>query len=52
MRAGSHPPRQVEWTLSRDGDLVNRSGVYLQHIAPAAAVAEATVKTAHLAVQP
>jgi hypothetical protein len=28
------------------------TSVYLQHIAPAAAVAEATAKTAHLAVQP
>src|SRR5262245_58696846 len=30
----------------------HRTSVYLQHIAPAAAVAEATAKTTHLAVQP
>jgi site-specific recombinase XerD len=31
---------------------LHTTSVYLQHIAPAAAVAEATAKTAHLAVQP
>ena len=31
---------------------LHTTSVYLQHIAPAAAVAEATAKRAHLAVQP
>jgi integrase/recombinase XerD len=31
---------------------LHTTSVYLQHIAPAAAVAEATAKTAHLAVEP
>ena len=31
---------------------LHTTSVYLQHIGPAAAVAEATAKTAHLAVQP
>jgi site-specific recombinase XerD len=31
---------------------LHTTSVYLQHLAPAAAVAEATTKTAHLAVQP
>jgi site-specific recombinase XerD len=31
---------------------LHTTSVYLQHIAPAAAVAEATAKTAHLAMQP
>ena len=31
---------------------LHTTSVYLQHIAPAAAVAEATSKTRHLAVQP
>jgi site-specific recombinase XerD len=31
---------------------LHTTSVYLQHIAPAAAVAEASAKTAHLAVQP
>jgi site-specific recombinase XerD len=31
---------------------LHTTSVYLQHIAPAAAVAEATAKTAHLAVAP
>ena len=31
---------------------LHTTSVYLQHIAPAAAVAEATTKTAHLAVEP
>jgi site-specific recombinase XerD len=31
---------------------LHTTSVYLSHIAPAAAVAEATVKTAHLAVEP
>src|SRR5215475_15810746 len=31
---------------------LHTTSVYLQHIAPAAAVAEATAKTAHLSVQP
>ena len=31
---------------------LHTTSVYLQHIAPAKAVAEATAKTAHLAVQP
>ena len=31
---------------------LHTTSVYLQHIAPAAAVAEATAKTVHLAVQP
>jgi site-specific recombinase XerD len=31
---------------------LHTTSVYLHHIAPAAAVAEATAKTAHLAVQP
>jgi site-specific recombinase XerD len=31
---------------------LHTTSVYLQHIAPAAAVAEATAKTSHLAIQP
>ena len=51
--------RQDPWPLeeaTRSRLLGHRSlhttSVYLQHIAPAAAVAEATAKTAHLAVEP
>jgi site-specific recombinase XerD len=31
---------------------LHTTSIYLQHIAPAVAVAEATAKTAHLAVEP